>query len=197
VTRDPELEALTDEELVDRFTTGATGAPEAFTLLMRRHEDKIFALALRMTGNRADALDATQDTFVQVFKKAGKFRGESAFGTWLFRVGINTCNDLLRKRKRRPQLEEDVPEDPDASPAPGVDEIATARVDISRALAALPPVYRDAVAMHDLGGLPYEDIAALTEVGIGTVKSRISRGRRRLAVLLEPPKGASTSKDPR
>jgi RNA polymerase sigma-70 factor, ECF subfamily len=197
VTRDLGLEALTDEELVERFTAGAAAATDAFTLLMRRHEDRIFALALRMTGNRADALDATQDTFVQVFKKADRFRGESAFGTWLFRVGINTCNDLLRKRKRRPQPEEELPEDTDTSSVPGVEEVATARVDISRALAALPPAYRDAVAMHDLGGLPYEDIAALTEVGVGTVKSRISRGRRRLAVLLEQPKGASTSKDPR
>lgn len=180
-----------DEELLREAAAGDQGA---FTTLMRRHEDKIFALALRMTGDRADALDATQDTFISAFKQAARFRGESRFSTWLYRVGINACNDLLRKRARTPRPSSD--EMPVAKAAGGqsVDEGAALRVDLSRALAQLPDDYREAVALHDLGGVPYEEIAEMTGVAIGTVKSRISRGRKRLAAFLEQPAGDVASK---
>lgn len=162
---------------------------------MHRHEDRIFALALRMTGDRADALDATQDTFISAFKQAGRFRGESQFSTWLYRVGINACNDLLRKRSRTPRPSSD--EMPMGEPAggQGVAEGVALRIDIARALAQLPDDYREAVALHDLGGVPYEEIAEMTGVAIGTVKSRISRGRKRLAALLEQPAGDAASKE--
>ena len=95
-----DLEDLTDEALLDRFHRGAQ---EAYPVLMRRHEDRIFGLALRMTGDRSDALEATQDTFISAFRQAGSFRGDSSFGTWLYRIGINACRDLLRKRRRLPE----------------------------------------------------------------------------------------------
>ena len=181
-----------DEQLLQDAANGDQGA---FTTLMRRHEDKIFALAMRMTGDRADALDATQDTFISAFRQAGKFRGDSQFSTWLYRVGVNACNDLLRKRSRTPRPSSD--EMPIGEPAggPGVAEGAALRIDLSRALALLPDDYREAVALHDLGGVPYEDIAQMTGVAIGTVKSRISRGRRRLAEILEQPAGDAASKE--
>jgi RNA polymerase sigma-70 factor (ECF subfamily) len=181
-----------DESLLSDAAAGDQGA---FTTLMRRHEDRIFSLAYRITGNRSDALDATQDTFVSAFKQAARFRGESQFSTWLYRVGVNACNDLLRKKARTPVPSSDDMPVADDSGAPGVAEAASLRIDLSRALAELPADYREAVTLHDLGGVPYEEIAQLTGVAIGTVKSRISRGRRRLAEILEQPDRPPASKE--
>lgn len=183
----------TDEELLEGWLQGRQ---DSFSELVRRHEDRIFALALRMTGNRSDALDATQDTFLIAARRASTWRGEASFGTWLYRIGINASHDLLRKKKGWETLEADPAEAaPAAAPAHGFDEGIALRVDLARALASLPPLYREAVVMHDLGDLPYDAIARLTGVGIGTVKSRISRGRRRLAELLEQPSSSGPSKD--
>ncbi|HVL65394.1 MAG TPA: sigma-70 family RNA polymerase sigma factor [Actinomycetota bacterium] len=186
---DRDLEHLNDAELVTRFVAGEE---PAFAALMRRHEDRVFALALRMTGDRADALDATQDAFIQAFRRAPGFRGDSAFGTWLYRIAINACHDLLRKRGRAPVPEAELPERADTA---RVDDATAARVDIAAALARLQEDYRTAVVLHDLGGVPYEEIAVETGVSIGTVKSRISRGRRRLAALLEQSAGPRPSED--
>lgn len=175
-------EGAADDELVRRFAGGDEGA---FTELMQRHEDRIFALAFRMTGNRSDALDATQETFIAAYRRISAFRGESAFSTWLYRIGINACRDLLRSRARQPALSEEPPLEARNPPATPLDEAVGLRLDLARALAALPDEYREAVALHDLGGLPYEEIARVTGANLGTVKSRISRGRRRLAELME------------
>ncbi|HEX2049025.1 MAG TPA: sigma-70 family RNA polymerase sigma factor [Actinomycetota bacterium] len=172
----------------------ARGDDAAFEELVRRHEDRIFALALRMTGNRADALDATQDTFVRAYRKAREFRGDAAWSTWVYRIGINCCRDLLRSRARLPVPDDDPGRDRPA-PATRIDDAAVARVDVARALERLGDDFREAVVMHDIGGVPYEDIARATGVSVGTVKSRISRGRRKLAELLEPRAEAGTSKD--
>ncbi|MDP9067687.1 MAG: sigma-70 family RNA polymerase sigma factor [Actinomycetota bacterium] len=169
------------------------GNQTSFAELMARHEDRIFALAYRMTGNRADALDATQDTFVAAFRQAANFRSDSAFGTWLYRIGINACHDLLRKRKRWALDEGDPEQHPEAA-SPSFDDRVTARLDVTRALAQLPDDYREAVVMHDIGGIPYEEISLLTDAPVGTVKSRISRGRQRLAQLLEQRAPSSESK---
>jgi RNA polymerase sigma-70 factor (ECF subfamily) len=180
-----------DESLLHAFRGGDH---QAFTTLVRRHEDRMFALALRMTGSRADALDATQEAFVTMFRKASSFRGESAFGTWLYRIGINACHDLLRQRARRDEKEGDRPDVEDER-LPRIDEATALRIDLARALAELSEEYREAVVMHDLGGIPYEEIARLTGAAVGTVKSRISRGRRRLAELMEQASDSQASKD--
>lgn len=189
--RDSAEGALSDEELLQR---AAGGDQTAFSTLVRRHEDRVFGIAIRITGDRADALDATQDTFVAVFRQAGSFRAEAAFTTWLYRVTVNACRDLLRKRRRLPEPSEELPERSD--PRPGTEEAVGMRLDLARALAQLGDDYREAVLMHDLGAIPYEEIAALTGAALGTVKSRISRGRRRLAELLEQPARAEPSKEP-
>ncbi|HYP22527.1 MAG TPA: sigma-70 family RNA polymerase sigma factor [Actinomycetota bacterium] len=183
-------EALTDEDLLKQ---AAAGDQSAFSALVRRHEDRVFGIAVRIMGDRADALDATQDTFVSVFRQAGSFRAEAAFTTWLYRVAVNACRDLLRKRRRLPEPTDELPERP--RPGIGTEEVVGLRLDLARALAQLPDEYRDAVLMHDLGAIPYEEIAQITGVALGTVKSRISRGRRRLAELLEQPAPTSASKD--
>lgn len=186
-------EGRSDEDLLAEFLKGDD---HAFSDLMRRHEDRIFGLALRMTGSRPDALDATQEAFVAAFRQASTFRGDSAFATWLYRIAINACRDLLRKRTRQPTPEaEPIAPHSDRDPEPLVDETVALRLDVAQALAAISDEYREAVVMHDLGGIPYEEIARITGVSVGTVKSRISRGRRRLARLLEQPIRARASKE--
>ena len=170
-----------DEELLRSFLDGNQ---TSFAELMTRHEDRIFSLAYRMTGDRSDALDATQEAFIAAFRQAGNFRFDSAFGTWLYRIAINSCHDLLRKRKRWAGSELEPEDQPD--PIVGsFDDAVAARLDVTRALAQLPDEYREAVVMYDIGGVSYDEIARATDTVIGTVKSRISRGRRRLAELLE------------
>lgn len=171
---------LSDDELVARALGGNNNA---FNALVARHEDKIFSLAYRMLGNRADALDATQDAFISAFKRLRSFRRDSAFATWLYRIAVNASHDVSRRTRHH------VPIDASHDVVSGrdrPDEDAIRRLDVRAALAALPDEYRDAVVMHDLGGIPYEEIARITGTQLGTVKSRISRGRKRLAATLEP-----------
>jgi len=183
-------ESRSDEELLRSFLDGNQ---TSFAELMRRHEDRIFALAFRMTGQRSDALDATQEAFVAAFRQADKFRFDSAFGTWLYRIAINSCHDLLRKRKRWAADESEQSEQVDVGSS-RFDEAVATKLDVTRALSRLPAEYREAVVMHDLGGVAYDEIARLTEVPVGTVKSRISRGRRQLAELMEHPGPPTESK---
>ncbi|CAN5561296.1 sigma-70 family RNA polymerase sigma factor [soil metagenome] len=186
-----------DTELLARFLGGEEAA---FNELMLRHEDRIFALTLRITGDRGDALEATQETFLSLWRRGASFRGGSELGTWLYRIGINAARDQLRKKKRFPDLLEDAEDELVGRPAAAgraVDESVATRLDVARALASLSEDYREAVVMHDLGGIPYEEIASATGVALGTVKSRISRGRRLLAERLEQATEAPTSKDPR
>ncbi len=170
-----------DIELLDRFIAGDQ---EAFNALMRAHEDRVFAIALRMMRNRDAALDATQETFLTLYRKADRFHRKSAFSTWLYRVTINTCYDQLRKQKRRqadalPDFQD--PVDPHSD-----DELAGAelRPDLARALATLPEDFRTAVVLSDFEGNSIEMVAEILEVPIGTVKSRLFRGRRLLAEKL-------------
>ncbi len=177
-----------DEELLSEFLAGSE---RAFKILMTRHEQRLFAAAVKITGSRPDALDAVQEAFITAFRRASTFRGESAFGTWLYRIAINTSKDLIRKRRDEPLG--DIPEQ--RSPAAGIDDAVALRTDLSVALQQLPEEYREAVVMHDIGGIPYEEIARLCDVRIGTVKSRISRGRRRLAEAMELHPRDISSKD--
>jgi RNA polymerase sigma-70 factor (ECF subfamily) len=181
-----------DHDLLESFLGGDN---DAFGGLMERHEDRIFGLCLKMLHNRSDALEASQEIFITAFRRASSFRGDSAFGTWLYRIGINHCKDVLRKRKDL-LFDSDNLEIERVDPRQrAIDDVAALRLDLSSALAELPDDYREAVVMHDLGGVPYEEIALSTGVPIGTVKSRISRGRRQLARLLEHAEGIDTSKD--
>jgi RNA polymerase sigma-70 factor, ECF subfamily len=181
-----------DHDLLQSFLEGDN---DAFSGLMERHEDRIFGLCLKMLHNRSDALEASQEIFIIAFRRAASFRGDSAFGTWLYRIGINHCKDVLRKRKDLLLESDQLEIERVDSRQRGVEEAAALRLDLSRALAELRDDYREAVVMHDLGGVPYEEIATLTGVPVGTVKSRISRGRRQLGRLLEHPEDVDTSKD--
>jgi RNA polymerase sigma-70 factor (ECF subfamily) len=170
-----DLESLSDDDLIRRYV--ADGVTDAVDVLLRRHQDRVLGLAYRILGNRSDALDATQEVFLVVFRKAAAFRHESAFTTWLYRLTVNACNDHARRRSRLPQPVEVI--DDVASPD------ATGRVDdrmaIAGALSRLPTDQRAAVVLRDLMGLSYEEVAEATDAAVGTVKSRISRGRAALA----------------
>lgn len=182
----------TDEELLELFVSGDKGA---FAELMERHEQRVFAVALKLTGNRADALDATQDTFLALLRRASTFQARSAFGTWLYQIAVNASRDILRKRRRDETNETDAR----AADSPMSDQgdALTARIDIARALTSLPQEFREAVALHDICDLSYEEIARITQAEIGTVKSRVSRGRRRLAKLMEQREDGRASKGER
>ena len=171
----------TDIELLDRFIAGDQ---EAFNTLMRTHEDRVFAIALRMMRNRDAALDATQETFLTLYRKADRFHRKSAFSTWLYRVTINPCYDQLRKPKRRKA--DALPDSNDPADIHSEDELTGAelRPDLARALAELPEDFRAAVVLSDFEGHALETVAAILDVPVGTVKSRVFRGRRLLAQKL-------------
>lgn len=171
--------APADEDLVRAFTEG--GDTDALDALIRRHESRVYGLAYRLLGNRADALDASQDAFISVFRKIRSFRGESAFTTWLYRLTVNACHDLARRGARSPRPMEVADE-----PSPDEADAVEARMIVERGLEALPPDQRTVLVLRELNGLSYEEVAAATGVPIGTVKSRIARARMALAEQLVP-----------
>jgi RNA polymerase sigma-70 factor, ECF subfamily len=195
---DPE----SDGALVRRFLGGDTSA---FETLVERHETRVYNLCLRILGDRDDARDAAQETFVAALRKLAQFRGDAAFTTWLHRVTVNTCYDELRRRKRRPMLHLLPPDDPDRPHEPGppvadhADEVA-GTLDAASALASVPEEFRVALVLADVQDVPYEEIGRILDVPLGTVKSRVHRGRIALARALaggsgEPSGSSRTSEE--
>lgn len=170
-----------DHELIART---AAGDRDAFAELMRRHEDMVFAVCLRIMTNREAALDAVQETFITLFRKADRFRGDSSVSTWLYRVATNTCLDQLRKQRRR--AADPLPEHHDPADVAASDPFSSVelRPSIEAALAGIPEDFRAAVVLSDIHGLGMDEISGILDVPVGTVKSRIHRGRRQLAEVL-------------
>lgn len=185
-----------DEDLVRRFQGGD---PAAFAALVERHERRVYNLALRMTGREEDARDATQDAFLSALRKLHGFRGEAAFTTWMHRVTVNACYDLLRKRQRAPlSLEGNRADDDRPRPEPAAPDHAErveVAIDVRRALLRVPEEFRAVLVLCDVQDMSYEDAAAALGVPVGTVKSRLHRGRVALGRLLtgERPSGARPS----
>jgi RNA polymerase sigma-70 factor, ECF subfamily len=177
-------EAERDEALVSRFRAGE---PEAFTELVGRHQHRVYSVCLRVLGDADAAADVAQDTFLIVLRKLDGFRGDAAFTTWLHRVAVNACYDELRRRRRRPMLHvaaDDGSEREPGPPAPDhADEVAGTR-DASAALASIPEEFRVALVLADVQDMAYEQIARVLDVPVGTVKSRVHRGRLALAAAL-------------
>ncbi len=179
-----------DEVLV---TAAKGGDAVALDALLRRHHPRLLTLCARLTGNPTDADDACQETLVALARGLDRFDGRSSFSTWAYRVTTNTCLDELRRRRRRPVpgLLEDPPSLPGGSDGPDDPaETATRRIDIDRALGRLAPEFRQAVVLRDLCQLSYAEIAEVVDVPVGTVRSRIARGRALLLPLLS---GTGTS----
>ena len=153
--------------------------------LLRRHHDRIHALCRRMTGDPHDALDATQEALISIVRGLPLFDGRAAFSTWSYRVATNACLDELRRRRRRPAVSRHDDDDAElATPderEPGLAETVADRLDIDAALAALPADFRAAVVLRDQCALDYAEIAEVLDIPVGTVRSRIARGRAALA----------------
>jgi RNA polymerase sigma-70 factor, ECF subfamily len=177
-----------DRELVDE---ARAGNQEACAELVRRYQVRVFNLARASTGNDADADDLAQDVFVRVFRGLAGFRGDSTFRTWLYRVALNETRSRAGRRPmfgwfRREEPGEGDGADPlDGLPGAGDVEAAIAARDaIDRAFRRLPFEMRMAVRLRDVEGLEYREIADVLGVPIGTVMSRIARGRQKLRPLL-------------
>ena len=166
----------------DLLRLHADGDPDAFGQLIRRHQDRLWAVALRTTCDPEEAADALQDALISAHRAAGRFRGDSQVTTWLHRIVVNACLDRLRRRQARAQVA--LPDDgstPD--PHDAVAQADTAMV-VTQGLAQLPDDQRVAIVLVDIDGHTIDEVAAMLQVPAGTVKSRCSRGRARLAVVL-------------
>lgn len=185
-------EEFVDEQLVER---AQQGDKRAFELLVRKYQYKIVQLVGRLVGD-ADAPDVAQETFIKAWRALNGFRGQSAFYTWLYRIGINTAKNHLVARGRRPSNQDiDVEEaelyghteqmsDVDTPEAVLLSE--EIRHKVEEAIAKLPPDLRQAITLRELEGLSYEEIAEAMSCPIGTVRSRIFRAREAIDAVLQP-----------
>jgi len=174
-----------DQQLV---AAAQAGDARALDLLLRRHYDQVHAVCRRITGSPRDADDAAQEAMISVVRGLPRFDGRSRFSTWLYRIATNAALDELRRRQRRPALglvddEGRLPEAPDPLAERTV-EAAADRLAIDAALDALAEEFRAAVVLRDVADLDYAEIAEVLDVPVGTVKSRIARGRAQLADAL-------------
>ena len=168
------------------------GEQDAFEQLVRAYEKRVFALTLRMCGNPEDAAEAAQEAFLAVWQGLRSFRGEASFSTWLYRLASNACVDLLRREGRHraaagPSLDDEELRLETADPAPTPQEAAERaelRRQIENGLRALPAEYRQVLILREMHQLSYEEIGQTLSLDPGTVKSRISRGRKRLQKYL-------------
>ena len=180
----------------DLLAAHVAGDPDAFATLFTRHRDRLWAVAVRTMGNPHDAADGLQDGLVAAYRRAETFRGDAAVTTWLHRVVVNACLDRLRaaKVRRAEGLPDDLEDHRDrgssyTSTSPVEDPEQAAIVEDRRravlaALATLPPDQRAALVLVDMEGYPVAEVAEMLDCAEGTVKSRCSRGRTRLAGLL-------------
>jgi RNA polymerase sigma-70 factor (ECF subfamily) len=165
----------------------AAGDAEAFETLYRQHHRRVYSLCLRMLGNSPQAEDLTQEVFLQVFRKIGSFRGDSAFTTWLHRLTVNQV--LMYFRKRGVRLEH-TSEEGDFTNVVDTPLQSTRRISmvdrlaLEEAIAELPPGYRTVFVLHDVEGYDHDEISAALQVSIGTSKSQLHKARMRLRELL-------------
>ena len=185
-----------DKKLQTQIVTACQrGDPHAYEQLIRCYQTQVYSLALRMLGDAEDAADVTQETFIRIFRTIDSFRGDASFSTWVYRVTSNLCLDWLRRRKRQ-VLSSDAPvswehetaprEAADNAPNPE-DLLAAAelRQEIQSALNELESYHRLALLLRDVQGLSYEEISDILDLPLGTVKSRINRGRKQLKKMLQ------------
>jgi len=186
-----DLDDLDDKALLSAHIEGDHAA---FGVLFTRHRDRLWAVALRTTGNPDDAADALQEALIAAFKRAASYRGDAAVTTWLHRIVVNACLDRIRRRKVR--LTEPLPDDVDeyagrgstltASPDDPVESAlgSERRAAVLAALETLPPDQRAALVLVDMEGYSIEETAEILDCAPGTIKSRCSRGRAKLLPLL-------------
>lgn len=188
-TRPTQSGELTEAEAIRRAQQGDAGA---FERIYRLHSRRVYALCLRMVGNTAEAEDLTQEAFLQLFRKIGTFRGESAFSTWLHRLAVNVVLMRLRKKTVAATSLDEQSEPDDESSAPrkdvGMEDLRLSgsvdRVNLERAVQQLSPGYRSVFVLHDIQGYEHNEIAAIMKCSIGNSKSQLHKARMRLRELL-------------
>jgi RNA polymerase sigma-70 factor (ECF subfamily) len=170
--------------LDDRIVRACAGDEAAFEALYREHAGRVFALCLRLCGDRMRAAELTQDVFVRCWEKLASFRGESAFGSWLYRLAVNVVwmanrGDSRREGRVLPVASPDVHERLHATGADGVG------MDLEQAIAGLPEGAREVFVLYDVEGYRHEEIARMTGIAVGTSKAQLFRARRLLRERLE------------
>jgi RNA polymerase sigma-70 factor (ECF subfamily) len=180
------------------------GSEEAFSWLLARYHQPIYSLLARTMRDRADAADLTQEVFVKVFRGVGSFHGDSSLRTWIYRIALreasNQRRSWMRHRQREIPIEQEFPDGATGNPVrliemlvdPAESPFDTAvheenRARVEAALAQVPEPYRTTLILRDIEGFVYEEVAEMQGVNLGTVKSRLARGRAFLKTLLEPP----------
>lgn len=167
-----------DDELV---AAAVAGDRDAFASLYSRHRDRVFCVAVGILCDREAALDVTQDVFCKLLGVLNRYDGHAAFTTWLHRVVVNACHDILR---RRTAVVTDDPHTTAGHPEAGAEADVAAALDVRDALARVPLDQRSVLVLVDMVGFGYEDAAATLAIPVGTVKSRLARGRLRVAELM-------------
>ena len=179
---------LSEAEAIER---AKQGDGQAFEALYNLHKRRVYSLCLRMTANTAAAEDLTQEAFLQLFRKIGTFRGESAFSTWLHRMAVNVVLMQLRKKGLPVVPLEDTMETEEESPRkePGADDPRLSgsidRMQLQRSIAGLPPGYRMIFLLHDVEGYEHNEIAEMVGCSIGNSKSQLHKARMKLREILK------------
>lgn len=185
---------LDDAALVRAAQSGDRGALDQ---LFRRHYDRVYGVCRRITGSDADAADATQEAMIAMVRALARFDGRSSFGTWAYRIATNASLDELRRRRRRPLVagrdrstdhDHERFEQADATAGDRIEQVGDRQL-LDAALVALPEDFRVAVVLRDVADLDYAEIAVILDIPVGTVKSRIARGRGLLAATLSRTNG--------
>jgi len=188
---------LSEAEAIERAKQGDA---EAFEVLYTLHKRRVYSLCLRMTANTAAAEDLTQEAFLQLYRKIGTFRGESAFSTWLHRMAVNVVLMQLRKKSLSVVPIEDPAENEDEAPKKelGASDPALAgsidRLQLRRAVEALPPGYRTIFVLHDVEGYEHNEIAAMVGCSIGNSKSQLHKARMKLREILKTSRAEKATK---
>jgi len=180
-------DARTEHDLIER---AGRGDADAFEQLLSAQEGRMYAVALRMCGNREDAQDCMQEAMIRIYRAISSFKGQSSFSTWVYRVTMNSCLDELRRRKARTATSLDAmvengfaPTDESDTPERHTLQAEQRRL-LEKTIAELPEDMRAAIVLRDIQGCSYDEIAQVLETNVGTIKSRISRGRERLRGIL-------------
>jgi RNA polymerase sigma-70 factor (ECF subfamily) len=172
---------VTGDDVVARIRAGDAGA---FEQLYREHAPRLYALSCRMAGSTEDGEDLLQEIFLQAYRKLGSFKGDSALGTWLYRLALNHCLDYVRSRQAKMSkltdtLDAEISMEPSARR-----ETPIARLDLERGVARLPAGCREAFVLHDVEGFDHKEVARLLGIAEGTSKSQVFKARMKLRAFL-------------
>jgi RNA polymerase sigma-70 factor (ECF subfamily) len=190
------LKDLTDEDLMFRVQDGHSAS---FDLLVERYKDRLFNYLFRLVGNRDEAEEIAQEAFVKAYIHAGKYKTIAKFSTWLYTIATNLVRNRMRSKSRAPQIfslwssgrdmgEEEKPidiVDPGRSPEERINDVELSEI-INRAIGKIPEKYRTSFVLREINQLSYEEIAAVTGLKLGTVRSRINRARNYFRQIVEP-----------